>query len=118
MASRNERRKAAQLRLAAKSARIAKASKANDLTQVNDVTLKNANAPSERNTRKVKTKVGTLDGKSVYEVTKVRPNAETFYPSSILGRLGNTAPRFKSSGRGTGAMSSRAAQSLKARGRY
>lgn len=81
MASRNERRQAAQLRLAAKSARIAKASKANDLDAIRSKANDNLNSRFERN----------------------------YYPSSNIGRLANSSARFNSSGKGSGAMSSRSA---------
>jgi len=90
MATRNERRKRARVRLCEKSARIAKASQANHLDTVRGMANDNITSRPERN----------------------------FYPSSIIGRLGNSAPRFKSSGRGTGAMSHRSAQSLKDRGKW
>lgn len=35
-----------------------------------------------------------------------------YWPSSSTGRLGSSAPRFLSSGKGTGAMSSRSAQQV------
>lgn len=98
--SRNDRRKAAKARLLAKSTRIAKASLATQLDATRD-----------------RVQVNKYERTSVtLDATGATTGGNGYYPQSIFGRLGNSAPRFLSSGRGTGAMSKRGTLALKARG--